>query len=69
MRECLLVVLNEEWEHRLYAERDLDALQARSQPVVSVDGEAVSSRTAVTVSRSPDGRRGADFAGFGRGVL
>ena len=27
VRECLLVVLNEEWEHRLYAERDLDALQ------------------------------------------
>ncbi len=29
VRECLLVVLNEEWEHRLYAERDLDALAAR----------------------------------------
>ena len=29
VRDCLLVVLNEEWEHRLYAERDLDALQAR----------------------------------------
>jgi len=28
-RECLLIVLNEEWEHRLYAERDLDALEAR----------------------------------------
>jgi hypothetical protein len=27
--ECLLNILNEEWEHRLYAERDLDALQAR----------------------------------------
>ena len=26
VRECLLTVLNEEWEHRLYAERDLDAL-------------------------------------------
>jgi uncharacterized damage-inducible protein DinB len=26
VRECLLIVLNEEWEHRLYAERDLDAL-------------------------------------------
>ena len=24
--DCLLIVLNEEWEHRLYAERDLDAL-------------------------------------------
>jgi DinB superfamily/Pentapeptide repeats (8 copies) len=30
VRECLLVVLNEEWEHRLYAERDLAALEARS---------------------------------------
>jgi hypothetical protein len=25
VRECLLIILNEEWEHRLYAERDLDA--------------------------------------------
>jgi hypothetical protein len=25
----LLVVLNEEWEHRLYAERDLAALEAQ----------------------------------------
>ena len=29
VRECLLIVLNEEWEHRLYAERDLAALEAR----------------------------------------
>jgi uncharacterized protein YjbI with pentapeptide repeats len=29
VRECLLVILNEEWEHRLYAERDLDALAVR----------------------------------------
>lgn len=28
MRRCLLAILNEEWEHRLYAERDLDALQS-----------------------------------------
>ena len=27
VRECLLVILTEEWEHRLYAERDLDALE------------------------------------------
>ena len=27
--QCLKVVLNEEWEHRLYAERDLAALAAR----------------------------------------
>jgi hypothetical protein len=26
LTECLLIVLNEEWQHRLYAERDLDAL-------------------------------------------
>ena len=31
VRDCLLCILNEEWEHRLYAERDLDALE-RSQP-------------------------------------
>jgi hypothetical protein len=30
VRECLLIILNEEWEHRLYAERDLDALAART---------------------------------------
>ncbi len=30
VRECLSIVLNEEWEHRLYAERDLDALEARA---------------------------------------
>jgi hypothetical protein len=28
VRECLLCILREEWEHRLYAERDLDALEA-----------------------------------------
>lgn len=28
VQECLLTVLNEEWEHRLYAERDLTALGA-----------------------------------------
>ena len=27
VRACLLCILNEEWEHRLYAERDLDALE------------------------------------------
>jgi hypothetical protein len=31
VRECLLCILNEEWEHRLYAERDLDVLQARTR--------------------------------------
>jgi hypothetical protein len=33
VRECLLCILNEEWEHRLYAERDLDALTAGPAPV------------------------------------
>ena len=28
VKECLRIVLNEEWQHRLYAERDLDALEA-----------------------------------------
>lgn len=27
---CLQVILSEEWEHRLYAERDFDVLEARS---------------------------------------
>lgn len=30
LRECLLVVLNEEWHHRRFAERDLDALESRA---------------------------------------
>jgi hypothetical protein len=30
VRDCLLTVLNEEWEHRLYAERDLDVLAGRT---------------------------------------
>ena len=30
VRECLLVVLNEEWHHRQFAERDLDVLAARA---------------------------------------
>ncbi len=29
VRECLSIVLNEEWEHRLYAERDLAVLESR----------------------------------------
>ena len=31
VRHCLWVVLNEEWEHRLYAERDLAALERASR--------------------------------------
>jgi hypothetical protein len=30
VRECLLIILNEEWEHRLYAERDIEVLEAPS---------------------------------------
>ena len=33
VRQCLLIVLNEEWEHRLYAERDLQALEANGEAV------------------------------------
>jgi hypothetical protein len=29
VRQCLRVILNEEWEHRRFAERDLDALTRR----------------------------------------
>lgn len=35
--ECLLVLLNEEWHHRLYAERDLSLLQSR--PAAGQDTE------------------------------
>jgi uncharacterized damage-inducible protein DinB len=31
VRKALLTVLNEEWHHRLYAERDLDVIEARSR--------------------------------------
>ena len=27
VKECLRIVLNEDWEHRLYAERDLASLE------------------------------------------
>jgi uncharacterized protein YjbI with pentapeptide repeats len=29
VRRCLQAILNEEWEHRLYAERDFDVLESR----------------------------------------
>jgi DinB superfamily/Pentapeptide repeats (8 copies) len=32
VRRCLQAVLSEEWEHRLYAERDFDVLEARNRP-------------------------------------
>ena len=30
VRRCLGAILDEEWEHRLYAERDLDVLESQS---------------------------------------
>ncbi|CAN5899016.1 DinB family protein [soil metagenome] len=32
VKECLRIVVNEEWEHRLYAERDLTALKGENRP-------------------------------------
>jgi hypothetical protein len=32
VRRCLGAILNEEWEHRLFAERDLDALEPQGTP-------------------------------------
>ena len=32
VRSCLLTLLNEEWEHRRFAERDLAVLEARAAP-------------------------------------
>ena len=32
VRQCLRIILNEEWEHRRYAERDLAVLAARATP-------------------------------------
>jgi hypothetical protein len=32
VRECLLIVLDEEWHHQLFAERDLDALESGVSP-------------------------------------
>ena len=42
VRECLLCILNEEWEHRLYAERDLAVLEARRLDVTSDDRSTTS---------------------------
>lgn len=32
VRDCLLIILTEEYQHRRYAERDLDVLESRSGP-------------------------------------
>jgi hypothetical protein len=29
VRRCLGAIINEEWEHRTFAERDLDVLESR----------------------------------------
>lgn len=42
VRECLLCILNEEWEHRLYAERDLAVLEARRLDVTPDDRSTTS---------------------------
>jgi hypothetical protein len=39
VRQCLLVVLNEEWHHRLFAERDLTVLEARTASTTPADDE------------------------------
>ena len=38
VRECLLIILSEEWEHRRYAERDLAALENRGRAGGAPDG-------------------------------
>ncbi len=42
VRECLLIVLDEEWHHRQFAERDLDALQARARRATAEETEQLS---------------------------
>jgi hypothetical protein len=36
MRECLLAVLNEEWGHRLHAERDLAAWRLAAPAIAAI---------------------------------
>ena len=38
VRECLLIILSEEWEHRRYAERDLDTLESARRRGVPESG-------------------------------
>ncbi len=37
VRECLLIILDEEWHHRLFAERDMDALKVVAPNVDTLD--------------------------------
>jgi hypothetical protein len=46
VRECLLRIVNEEWEHRLYAERDLIALRRATHS--APDGRADAGQTIVS---------------------
>ena len=39
MQECLLVVLNEEWEHRLSAERDRAVQEGRTTEHLTREGD------------------------------
>ena len=39
VRECLLIVLNEEWHPRLYAERDLAALEPEDWVSLAANSE------------------------------
>jgi hypothetical protein len=53
VRECLLCILNEEWQHRLYAERDLEAMASKHRVATRPGPELpVSSREVGTPSIS-----------------
>jgi hypothetical protein len=56
VRECLLCILNEEWEHRRYAERDLDALEARRAELLSAGRSCRRPEFASTTRRTYPGR-------------
>ena len=56
VRHCLLVVLNEEWHQRLFAERDLDALEARAR---ASHPDATVSTDATDATERVDARQGA----------
>ena len=51
VRQCLQVVLNEEWEHRRYAERDLAVLEAQSSGAQNDQGSP--SGPSAPYSRTP----------------
>jgi hypothetical protein len=55
VRKCLLVVLNEEWWHRLYAERDLAVLEKSNYLEELVFAGRSSGRVCPGTLRSPPG--------------